>query len=320
MSLEQAVVDLERRNATLLEEVVRFRDAAMGLNNIHPSVTAGRQNTADGKYFSIPGNGAYMRLYRRNGSSAELIAEFPDRDELNSVIDQLGPLLGRGVVGGSGDLLAQNAFGLGSYGREIGGNNYLDPEISMGAQANGFRAIASSNYPAGLPEELRQAWASVLLNKRTSAVGAGILQSISNDVFFFRVLDEEIVRVYQAITTDNVLGSVSGPSIIEYGSNDDGQYCIFKGGLCMQTVEQVIDLSQQGEQIFRDLPIRMEMPYTVSFDTTVTTGNMHILRATRDLFVTSYGRASLSIRKGTEHFTSRQDSFVFTVWGFTDET
>lgn len=79
MSLEQAVVQLEQTNAALQEEVVRFRDAAMGLNNIHPTITAGRQNTADGKYFSVPGNGAYMRLYRRSGSSSSLIAEFPDR-------------------------------------------------------------------------------------------------------------------------------------------------------------------------------------------------------------------------------------------------
>lgn len=236
-----------------------------------------------------------------------------------STIEGVGAAASRNVVGGSGDLMAQGAYGLGKYGMETGSDNYLDPDIPMGAQANGFRAIVSSSYPVGLPEELQQAWASVLLNKRTSTVGAGILQSISNDVFFFRVLDEEIVRVYQAITTNNVLGSVSGPSVIEYGSNSDGRYCIFKGGLCMQTVEQVIDLSQQGDQLFLDLPLRMQMPYTVSYDTNVTTGNMSILRAARDLFVTSYGGSSLSIRKGTDHFTNRQDNFVFTVWGYVYE-
>ena len=106
MSFEQAVVNLEQTNAKLQEEVVRFRDAAMGLNNLYPTVTEGRQNTDDGKYFSVPGSGAYMRLYRRQGTSAELIAEFVDRSEINGILDQLGPLLGRGVVGGSGDLLA----------------------------------------------------------------------------------------------------------------------------------------------------------------------------------------------------------------------
>ncbi|MGO1717855.1 MAG: hypothetical protein ACTHZY_11320 [Halomonas sp.] len=79
MSLEQAVVQLEQTNAALQEEVVRFRDATMGLSAVYSTTTEGRQNTADGKYFSVPGNGAYMRLYRRNGSSSSLIAEFPDR-------------------------------------------------------------------------------------------------------------------------------------------------------------------------------------------------------------------------------------------------
>ncbi|MDW0357718.1 hypothetical protein Q8G38_00140 [Halomonas venusta] len=85
MSLEQAVVQLEQTNAALQEEVVRFRDAAMGLNNIWPTITEGRQNTADGKYFSVPGNGAYMRLYRRNGSSSSLIADFPDRNAVEQI-------------------------------------------------------------------------------------------------------------------------------------------------------------------------------------------------------------------------------------------
>ncbi|MCC4289476.1 phage tail fiber protein [Vreelandella aquamarina] len=114
MSAEQDLANANVQIANLISEVTRFRDAAMGINNIWPTITEGRKNTADGKYFSVPGSGAYMRLYRLQGTSAELIAEFPDRAELNSVIDQLGPLLGRGVVGGSGDLMAMGAFGLGS--------------------------------------------------------------------------------------------------------------------------------------------------------------------------------------------------------------
>lgn len=88
MSLEQAVVQLEQTNAALQEEVVRFRDAAMGLNAVYSTITEGRQNTADGKYFSVPGNGAYMRLYRRTGSSAELIAEYPSRESMVEAINE----------------------------------------------------------------------------------------------------------------------------------------------------------------------------------------------------------------------------------------
>lgn len=86
MSLEQAVVQLEQTNAALQEEVVRFRDSAMGFFNIYPTITAGRQAVSDGAYFSVPGNGAYMRLYRRQGSSASLIAEYPDAVTLHQAV------------------------------------------------------------------------------------------------------------------------------------------------------------------------------------------------------------------------------------------
>lgn len=88
MSLEQAVVQLEQTNAALQEEVVRFRDSAMGFFNIYPTITAGRQAVADGAYFSVPGNGAYMRLYRRQGSSASLIAEYPSRESMVDAINE----------------------------------------------------------------------------------------------------------------------------------------------------------------------------------------------------------------------------------------
>ena len=86
MSLEQAVVQLEQTNAALQEEVVRFRDSAMGFFNIYPTITAGRQAVSDGAYFSVPGNGAYMRLYRRQGSSASLIAEYPDAASVQQAV------------------------------------------------------------------------------------------------------------------------------------------------------------------------------------------------------------------------------------------
>lgn len=87
MSFEQAVVNLEQTNAALQQEVVRFRDAAMGLNRVYPTITEGRQAVADGQYFSIPGSGAYMRLYRRQGTSATLIAEYPSVTAMESAIN-----------------------------------------------------------------------------------------------------------------------------------------------------------------------------------------------------------------------------------------
>ncbi len=116
MSAEQDLATANVQIANLISEVTRFRDAAMGINNIWPTTTEGRNNTADGKYFSVPGSGAYLKLYRRAGSSQTLIAEFPDRSQVQSLVDVLG---GRGVVGGSGNLLAENAFGLGGSGFSI---------------------------------------------------------------------------------------------------------------------------------------------------------------------------------------------------------
>ncbi|QHD50069.1 hypothetical protein [Vreelandella aquamarina] len=116
MSAEQDLANANVQIANLIAEVTRFRDAAMGINNIWPTITEGRNNTADGKYFSVPGDGAYLKLYRRAGTSQTLIAEFPDRAQVQSLIDTLG---GRGVVGGSGDLMAVGAFGLGSNSAPI---------------------------------------------------------------------------------------------------------------------------------------------------------------------------------------------------------
>ena len=145
MSFEQAVVNLEQTNAKLQEEVVRFRDASMGLNAIYSTIAEGRQAVADGKYFSVPGGGAYMRLYRRQGSSANLIAEFPDRAKLVDLISQLEPLLGRGVEGGSGNILAENAFGLGGSGFSITDWNNT-PNVNCFLVAG---SSSSANKPPG---------------------------------------------------------------------------------------------------------------------------------------------------------------------------
>ena len=226
MSFEQAVVQLEQTNSKLQEEVVRFRDAAMGLNNIYSTITEGRQNTADGKYFSVPGNGAYMRLYRRQGSSAELIAEFPDRAELNSVIDQLGPLLGRDVVGGSGDLMAQGAFGLGSDSGSLAG---VLSEITQ----TGFYRIGSDDpdlpRPTGVARVLHIAGGGGASQFATQllTIGSGGV----NENLYIRSKNSGAWGPFRFIyDSEGILGTVSQSggvptgAIIEQGSNVNGKY------------------------------------------------------------------------------------------------
>lgn len=230
MSLEQAVVQLEQTNAALQEEVVRFRDAAMGLNAVYPTITEGRQNTADGKYFSVPGNGAYMRLYRRTGSSSELIAEFPDRDELNSVIDQLGPLLGRGVVGGAGDLMAKGAYGIGTYTAPgLIDVDAADTESGLYRVVSGTRNRTSSPGDGGIGYMIINRLSNVLVNQIYTEHSTGRVFS----------------RTYQSgawknwiigYDTNNIVGPVSNdaglPSgaIIENGTNANGRYTKFADG------------------------------------------------------------------------------------------
>lgn len=86
MSFEQAVTKLEETNASLVEEVVRVRDAAMGLNRVYKTSAAGVADVDDGDYFVVPGDGAYQKLFRRVGGDASLIAEYPSRQQLEDAL------------------------------------------------------------------------------------------------------------------------------------------------------------------------------------------------------------------------------------------
>ena len=86
MSFEQAVTQLEQTNAELVAEMMRFRDAAAGLNSIYPSTADGIAAVEDGKYFVVPGGGTYQKLYRRNGSQAEFVSEFPSVEAMDAAI------------------------------------------------------------------------------------------------------------------------------------------------------------------------------------------------------------------------------------------
>ncbi|MBS3670210.1 hypothetical protein [Vreelandella boliviensis] len=253
MSAEQDLANANVQIANLITEVTRFRDSAMGLNNIYATVTEGRQNTDDGKYFSVPGSGAYMRLYRRQGTTAELIAEFADRAEINGVLDQLAPLLGRGVVGGSGALLAKNAYGIGSTTRDIGSNQNVNLKTLE-------RGIYGANRPSndsvvGLPAYVSASEYSAHIPINLSSPNSPI-----NTVLSFLPGVQKIIWgigdgtedpagyvPLELIHNKKLLGLVSmsggfpSGSVIERGSNDFGEYQILADG----TMEQFI-----SDQVF----------------------------------------------------------------------
>ncbi|MCF2911912.1 hypothetical protein [Halomonas sp. Cn5-12] len=244
MSFEQAVVQLEQTNAALQEEVIRFRDAAMGLNAIYPTITEGRQAVADGKYFSVPGSGAYMRLYRRQGSSAELIAEFPDRAELNSVIDQLGPLLGRGVVGGGGsDLIALGGFGLGSVTRDIRsgesvnfkglGRGIYGVDRPVVDSVTGVPSYSPGNeYAAHLPINMSSPGSSINSILSFFPTSRRIIYGINTE----SSLDPVNYEPFELLHHKRILGAVAfanglpSGALFESGQNSNGYYLKFANG------------------------------------------------------------------------------------------
>mgnify|MGYP003139107642 CR=1 FL=1 len=261
MSAEQDLATANVQIANLIAEVTRFRDAAMGINNIWPTITEGRQNTADGKYFSVPGGGAYMRLYRRNGSSQTLIAEFPDRAELNSVIDQLGPLLGRGVVGGSGNLMAEGYGGLGAVAPVWPTSDLFD---TTGAVPNStYRYGAVSNQPTGAYGEvvyLRGAGGETLI-----ATVSAYSNASSPSLYIARKTSNgEWSGWSHQYGTHNALGAVSQSAgvptgaVIERGSNGFGSWIKHLDGSMIMFVDrdyQINGILNQGLYETDDTPL-----------------------------------------------------------------
>jgi|GEM_PF-2317546 hypothetical protein len=229
MSYEQAVVNLQETNAELVKAVNRVRDAAMGMNRMYSSTSAGVAAVQDGEYFVVPGGGVYQRLYQRSGGSASLIAEYPDKDQLGDVITQLGPLLGRGVVGGSGDLLAEGAYGIGSIGIETWPESSLDAANIGGGlyYVEGATEQPPSSSPRG-----------VLLHRTAGSAGAQIHISDASPLeLHARPCRFGTWREWQKIYhSRNILGTVSQSdgvptgAIIERGSNANGEYVKFADG------------------------------------------------------------------------------------------
>ena len=85
--LATQVQNLVATNTTLVTEVTRVRDATMGIVNLYPSIQAGLDNTPDGGYFSVPGLGQFLTLYRRNGSVQQTIAQYPTLASIQAVYD-----------------------------------------------------------------------------------------------------------------------------------------------------------------------------------------------------------------------------------------
>ena len=224
MSAEQDLANANVQIANLISEVTRFRDAAMGINNLWPTITEGLNNTADGKYFSVPGGGAYMRLYRRNGSSQTLIAEFPDRAELNSVIDQLGPLLGRGVVGGAGDLMAKGAYGIGTERAP----NLIDVN-AINDESGLYRVVAGTLNRTSLPGG--GGLGCMIINRLSPTLLTQIWTELATGRVFSRSFDTDVWRNWViGYDRNNIIGTVSQSggvptgAIIESGSNANGRY------------------------------------------------------------------------------------------------
>ena len=235
MSYEQAVVNLQETNAELVKAVNRVRDAAMGMNRMYSSTSAGVAAVQDGEYFVVPGGGVYQRLYQRSGGSASLIAEYPDRAELNSVIDQLGPLLGRGVVGGAGDLLANGAYGLGRSGYTLTNFDAL-PDKNEFFQGQGGSATGdippNTNYYPGLD-----------LARITGSITRPVRLMFSGYTCYVRTWDSNNVpSTAYMFNNRNILGTASQSdgiptgAIIERGSNANGEYVKLADGTLICTV------------------------------------------------------------------------------------
>lgn len=277
MSAEQELANANVQISTLISEVTRWRDASAGLNSIYPTITEGRQSVGDGKYFSVPGNGAYMRLYRRQGSSAELIAEFPDVATLNSVIDQLGPLLGRGVVGGGGDLMAEGAFGLGANG-SVMQDNLAWSELFSGNDT--INSIFNANNVDGSE-----------IGYSGNAAGGWVVNRGARPVAFFFGNSNELRSTrwtganwephIRYVTNNMIIGTVSQEggiptgAIIERGSNASGEYVKLADGTLICSIRKRLPdngaFTSDGS-VFSSTPVEVAFPHAFVGIPSVTQG------------------------------------------------
>ncbi|MGP5310608.1 hypothetical protein [Vreelandella alkaliphila] len=87
---DEASIDIIQQ-ARILAQDARYnaeiaRDVAAAISNLHPTVTDGLLATGDGHYFTVPGEGTYLTVYRHVGGSAVKVVEFPSRAALDDAL------------------------------------------------------------------------------------------------------------------------------------------------------------------------------------------------------------------------------------------
>lgn len=87
---DEASIDIIQQ-ARILAQDARYnaqlaRDVAAAISNLHPTVADGLLATGDGHYFTVPGEGTYLTVYRHVGGSAVKVVEFPSRAALDDAL------------------------------------------------------------------------------------------------------------------------------------------------------------------------------------------------------------------------------------------
>ena len=233
MSYEQAVVDLQTTNATLVLAVNRVRDAAMGMNRMYSSTSAGVAVVQDGEYFVVPGGGVYQRLYQRSGGSATLIAEYPDASEV-VVQSEIGTAAALDVTTSSTDTTAGRLMKVGDYGIGIGQGFATKDADALTTPGIYSLNSSSTNIPISAFGQIR-----------VSAASSGGYNTRVVQEWFTHSDSRRWVRSFGGSSFSawlplynggNILGTVSQSggvptgAIIERGSNANGGYTKFADG------------------------------------------------------------------------------------------
>jgi len=114
MTLESAVQQYEQTNAKLVEEVVdlksSYRASAAAANNLYDTVSAGLSATGTGEYFSVPGDGNYLTIYKNASGTAEAVATYPKADAVEQAgLDATSVAADRVAVEASATQVASDA-------------------------------------------------------------------------------------------------------------------------------------------------------------------------------------------------------------------
>lgn len=229
----------------------------------------------------------------------ESLSEAPigDRAALQQTL-QVQNVAGRGVVGGSGGLMAQGAFGLGGQGTTPPNDDLL-----LDAD-NGIYRLTSSNtgVDSASGDILIRGKFGSNNNNRLLLLGAGPLIS---PVLRLRV--QSAFGGWGDTATffhnQNILGTVSQldgvptGAIIERGENANGQYVKFAdGSVFMQSPDYFVDIDIASGSVFRSPTQTWTFPVeTVSADSTMTLPSAQGNSATHWTSAISFNNISANI-------------------------